>query len=122
MGSVRENVAAFDAIDGEHVEAGGCKVVAVIDQVPIGAQCGVSLPKPHPVLGLDPAIGPFSLPNTNGLNVTVVEQRGGVRLPAVIEVERFTGLVKRANVVLDVGIALRPPRLKPLVLEHMGLE
>ena len=45
--SVREDIAAFDAIDGEHVEAGGREVVAVIDQVPIGAQCGVSLPKPH---------------------------------------------------------------------------
>ena len=38
MRSVRENIAAFDAIDGEHVEAGGREVVAVIDQVPIGAQ------------------------------------------------------------------------------------
>ena len=122
MGLVREDVAAFDAIDGEHVEAGGCKIVAVIDQVPIGAQCGVSLPKPHPVLGLNPAIGPFSLANTNSFNVAVVEQRGGVRLPAVVEVERFTGLVKRANIVLDVGVALGPPRLEPLMLEHMGLE
>ena len=52
----------------------------------------------------------------------VVEQRGGVRLPAVVEVERFTGLVERTNIALDVGVALGPPRLEPLMLEHMGLE
>lgn len=35
--SVREDVAPFNPIYGEHVEAGGCEVVAVINQVPISA-------------------------------------------------------------------------------------
>ena len=101
--SVREDIAAFDAIDGQHVEAGGRKVVAVIDEISIGAQGGISLPQTNAVLGLNSAISTLGLSNSNGFHVAVVEQGGGVRFPAVVEVERLTGLVKRANVVLDVG-------------------
>ena len=108
MRSVCENIAALDAINGEHMEAGGREVIAVIDQVSIGTQRRVSLPKTHTVLGLNPAISPFSFPNPNGLNMAVVEQSCGVRLPAVVEIERFTRFVKRTNVVLDVRVALSP--------------
>ena len=107
--SVREDIAAFDAIDGQHVEAGGRKVVAVIDEISIGAQGGISLPQTNAVLGLNSAISTLGLSNSNGFHVAVVEQGGGVRFPAVVEVERLTGLVKRANVILDVGVAFGTP-------------
>ena len=109
MKSVREDISAFDAIDGQHVEAGGRKIVAVIDEISIGAQGCISLPQSNAVLGLNSAISPLGLSNSNGFNVAVVEQGGGVRFPAVVEVERFTGLIKRANVVLDVGVAFSTP-------------
>ena len=75
------------------------------DVVPIRPPvAAISAPKTESRLCGHSGIGPFCFANANGLNVTVVKQRGGVGFPAVVEIPRFTGpFIKRAG--CEVGVA-----------------
>ena len=50
----------------------------------------IPAPKTISRLSCDSGIGPFGLSHANGLDVPVVEQRGWVGFPAVVEIPRFT--------------------------------
>ena len=84
--SVSENVASQDAIGGKHVKRGVGVVIRGPDVVPIRPPvAAISAPKTESRLCGHSGIAPFCFANANGLNVTVVKQRGGVGFPAVVE-------------------------------------
>ena len=120
--SVGENVASQDAVGGQHVKRRvgvvirGSDVVAICP--PIAA---IPTPKTISRLSRNPGIGPFGLADANGFNVAVVEQRGWVGFPAVVEVPRFARtIVKSAR--REVGIARTSPCLQPVVFNNVGLQ
>ena len=120
--SVSENVASQDAVGGQHVKRGvgvvirGPDVVAICPPV-----AAISAPKTISRLCCHSGIGPFGLADANGFNVAVVEQRGRVGFPAVVEVPRFTRtIIKSAR--REVGVARTSPCLQPVVFNNVGLQ
>lgn len=92
--SVSEDVASQDAVGGQHVERGVGVVIGCPNVVPICPPiAAISAPKTISRLSRNAGVSTFGLANANGFNVTVVEQRGWVRFPAVVEVPRLTSTV-----------------------------